>query len=153
VKKTRITRDGWCGIFCFTFGALLCYAASRLGVGSATDPGSGFIFFWSGLIMALLSLALFVESVRELSGEIRYVARTNWAKIVLVLSSLVLYALFFERLGFVLSTFLLMSFLLTATDAKGWPRIIGVAGAVALVSFAMFELWLKIRMPKGIFDF
>lgn len=103
--------------------------------------------------MVILSLALLVESVREAAGEIPYVARTNWTKIILVLSSLALYALFFERLGFILSTFLLMGFLLTVTEARGWPRIIGVAGAVALGSFTIFELWLRIRLPKGIFGF
>ena len=68
-----------------------------------------------------------------------------------MLASLFLYAAFFERVGFVSSTFLLMSFLLRVTEGNKWPRIIGVAGAVALGSFMVFEVWLKIRLPKGFF--
>ena len=151
MKRTRITVDAWCGVFGFTFGALLSYAASRLGVGNAMHPGSGFIFFWSGLLMTLLSVTLFVQSARGLAGESREVALTSWAKIFFVLASLMLYAAFFESLGFVLSTFLLMTFLLRITEGNKWARIIGVAGAVALGSFAIFEIWLKIRLPKGIF--
>ena len=151
MQKIRITLDIWCGLLGFTLGALLSYAASRLGVGSAMEPGSGFIFFWSGLLMALLSLTLLAQSSRGPSAESGELAETNWARIFLVLASLFLYAAFFERVGFVSSTFLLMSFLLRVTEGNKWPRIIGVAGAVALGSFIVFEVWLKIRLPKGFF--
>lgn len=153
MKRTRITLDTYGALFWVALGLLVCYGANRLGLGSVTDPGSGFIFFWSGLILAFLSLALFADSLRGVSEEAQEVEGTNWAKIVLVLVSLVLYALFLERLGFVLTTFLLLSFLLGISEGKNWPRALGVATAAALGSFAIFELWLKIRLPKGIFGF
>jgi hypothetical protein len=62
-------------------------------------------------------------------------------------------AFFVERLGFVLTTFLLLSFLLGWIERANWTRSLGVATAAALGSFAIFELWLKIRLPKGIFGF
>ena len=77
----------------------------------------------------------------------------NWVKIALVLLSLVLYAFFLERLGFVLTTFVLLSFLLGWIERTNWARSLGVASAAALGSFVIFELWLKIRLPKGIFGF
>lgn len=152
MKRTRITLDSCSALFWFGLGLLVCYGASRLGLGSVTDPGSGFIFFWSGLILALLSLMLFSNS-REATEEAQETTGTNWAKISLVLAALVLYAFFLERLGFVLTTFVLLSFLLGVTEGKNWPRALGVASAAALGSFAIFELWLKIRLPKGIFGF
>ena len=121
-------------------------------MGSITDPGSGFIFFWSGLILALLSLMLFTGSLQEVTTEAQQIRGTNWRKIALVLASLVLYALFLEKLGFVFTTFFLLSFLLRLSERNKWPRIIGIAGVVALGTFALFELWLKIRLPKGIFS-
>jgi hypothetical protein len=153
VKRIKLTADTWCGIFWFTFALLLCYAAGRLGIGSATEPGTGFIFFWSGLLMGFLSLALCGASVRERGDELPKAAKTNWPKIGSVLSALVFYAAFLERLGFVASAFLLMSFLFALSGAQGWARVVGSAGAVALGSFAIFELWLKIRLPKGVFGF
>lgn len=153
MKRTRITLDTYGALFWVALGLLVCYGANRLGLGSVTDPGSGFIFFWSGLILAFLSLVLFADSLRGVSAEAQEIEGTNWAKIVLVLVSLVLYALFLERLGFALTTFLLLSFLLGISEGKNWPRALGVATAAALGSFAIFELWLKIRLPKGIFGF
>ena len=77
----------------------------------------------------------------------------NWAKIALVLLSLLLYAFFLERLGFILTTFVLVTFLLGCIEDINWFRSLGVASAAALASYAIFELWLKIRLPKGFFGF
>ena len=67
--------------------------------------------------------------------------------------ALLLYGFLLEKLGFILTTFGLLSFLLTMSDETKWPNIFTVAGAAAIGSFALFELWLKIRLPKGIFGF
>ena len=101
----------------------------------------------------ILSLILIADSVRSSEDTVREIPRINWPKIALVLFSLLLYAFFLERLGFVLTTFVLMSFLLGCIEGTGWLRSLGVASAAALTSYAMFELWLKIRLPRGIFGF
>jgi putative tricarboxylic transport membrane protein len=88
-----------------------------------------------------------VEIAEETGGAV------NWVKIGLVLLSLLLYAFFLERLGFVVTTFVLLIFLLSWIEQTNWARSLGVASAAALGSFAIFELWLKIRLPKGIFGF
>ena len=152
VKTTRITVAS-SALFWVVLGILVCYGASRLGVGTVTEPGSGFIFFWSGLILVLLSLVALAESLRGGADASAEISTINWRKVALVLLALLLYAFFLERLGFVLTTFLLLSFLLAFIEDTHWGRSLGVAGAAALGSFAIFELWLKIRLPHGIFGF
>ena len=56
-------------LFWVALGILVCYGATRLGLGSVTEPGSGFIFFWSGLILVILSLMVLVESFTQLRGD------------------------------------------------------------------------------------
>ena len=152
MKKTRFTAAS-SALFWVVLGILVCYGATRLGLGTVTEPGSGFIFFWSGLILVLLSLVALVESLRGGEDATAEISAINWRKVTLVLLALVLYAFFLERLGFVLTTFLLLSFLLALIQETHWGRSLGVAGAAALGSFAIFELWLKIRLPHGIFGF
>lgn len=152
MKKTKITVAS-VALFWVALGILLCYGAIRLGVGSATEPGSGFIFFWSGLILAVLSLISVAESLRDGEEANPGIGVMNWRKIVLVLLALLLYAFLLERLGFVLTTFLLLNFLLALIEGAHWGKALGVASAAALGSFAVFELWLKIRLPHGIFGF
>ncbi|MET0500185.1 MAG: tripartite tricarboxylate transporter TctB family protein [Candidatus Binatia bacterium] len=153
MKKTKLTVVSTSALFWVAVGILVCYGATRLGVGSVTEPGSGFIFFWSGLILVILSLVVVAESLRRSEDRVQEIGELNWVKIALVLLSLVLYAFFLEKLGFVLTTFILLSFLLGWIEGTAWARAIGVASAAALGSFAIFELWLKIRFPKGIFGF
>jgi putative tricarboxylic transport membrane protein len=153
VKRTKINNAGASAIFWVAAGILACYGATRLGLGSVTDPGAGFIFFWSGLILVFLSLLVLVDSIRSGADMPADMGKINWAKIVLILLSLVLYGYFLERLGFVLTTFVLLSFLLGWVESTHWGRALAVAGAAALACFGIFELWLKIRLPKGIFGF
>ena len=152
VKRTKITVAN-VALFWVALGILVCYDAIRLGVGSATEPGSGFIFFWSGLILVVLSLMALAESLRDGAEANPETGAMNWRKIAFVLLALLSYAFFLEKLGFALTTFVLMSFLLAMIEGKHWSKSIGVAGAAALGSYTIFELWLKIRLPHGIFGF
>ena len=153
VKRTKPIAAGAGALFWVAVGLLACYGASRLGLGSVAEPGAGFIFFWSGLVLIVLSLIVFADAVRSFEDTMREMPEINWPKIALVLFSLLLYAFFLERLGFVLTTFVLMSFLLGCIEGTGWFRSLGIASAAALTTYAIFELWLKIRLPKGIFGF
>ena len=153
MKRTKLTAGAASALFWVGVGILVCYGATRLGLGSVTEPGAGFIFFWSGLILVLLSLMVLAESVRSSEDTVQEMGEMNWAKIALVLLSLLLYAFFLERLGFALTTFVLLSFLLGWLARKNRARSLGVASAAVLASFAIFEWWLKIRLPKGIFGF
>ena len=153
MKRTKTFAAGVSALFWVAVGLLTCYGATRLGLGSVTEPGVGFIFFWSGLILVILSLIVLADSIRSSEDTVREMGEMNWAKIALVLLSLLLYAFFLERLGFVLTTFVLMSFLLGCIEGINWVRSAGVAAAAALASYAIFELWLKIRLPKGLFGF
>jgi putative tricarboxylic transport membrane protein len=153
VKRTKTIAAGAGALFWIAAGLLACYGAIRLGLGIVTEPGAGFIFFWSGLILVILSLIVFADSVRGSADTAREIGEMNWPKIALVLLSLLLYAFLLERLGFVLTTFVLMSFLLGWVESTNWFRSLAVASAAALASYAIFELWLKIRLPKGLFGF
>lgn len=130
---------------------LACFGATRLGLGTVGEPGAGFIFFWSGLLLVILSLIVFAGSIREADEPAQ--GGTNWGKIALVLLSLLLYGFLLERLGFVISTFLLMSFLLGWIERTKWFKAVGVAAFAATASYAIFQLWLKIRLPRGLFGF
>jgi putative tricarboxylic transport membrane protein len=152
VKRTKIAA-GAGAFFWVAVGVLTCYGASQLGIGNVAEPGAGFIFFWSGLVLIILSLMVFADAVRSSEDTVRAMPEINWLKIALVLCSLLLYAFFLEKLGFALTTFALMAFLLGCIEGTGWLRSLGIAGASVLTTYAMFELWLKIRLPKGMFGF
>jgi putative tricarboxylic transport membrane protein len=60
------------------------------------------------------------------------------------------FTLLLERLGFLLTTLLLIWFLLKVVERRGWGFSVGVAVVVAGASYVVFDLWLSAQLPAGI---
>lgn len=128
------------------------HVAISLGTGAPNEPGSGFVFFWSGLLLGLLALILVASCLRHGSAErATELPAIAWTKVSAVLTALVLYGVALEELGFVASSFLLLILLARLGGATRWLSLVAIAGAAALSTFVLFDVWLNIRLPKGIF--
>jgi len=145
-------RDTFSGLFWLLMGIGVCYGGYDLKLGSVHDPGSGFIFFWVGIIMIVLSLMILIPAVRRgpNTGEMKTLwSGVQWKKILSVLLALFAYGYVFTTLGFILSTVLLLIFLFKIVEPQKWS--IAVAGAIlsALIGYGVFQLWLGAPLPKG----
>lgn len=139
-------------LFWLAVGLGVAYAGYDLELGTLRDPGSGFVLFWVGVIMAALSLAILIGALRLKPGMVALAPRwagARWKQILSVVAALVLYAFFFDGLGFLLSTTLVLLFLFKAIEPQRWS--VAIAGAVlsALAAYAVFHLWLGTQLPKG----
>ena len=81
MKKTKTTIVSGVALFWVALGILVCYGATRLGLGSVTAPGAGFIFFWSGLILVILSFMALTEGLRSTEEIVQETGDLNWVKI------------------------------------------------------------------------
>jgi len=131
---------------------LICIESLRLPLGSFHDPGPGFLPLGSGITLGLLSLADYFYSRRskiQQAGEPRY-PKEGLKNLGLVLTVLFGYAIGLEYLGFLLSTFLLLVVLFRAIEPLKWIGAVAGSAITAFVAYAIFELWLKTQLPKGI---
>ncbi len=145
-------KDTYSSLFWMVISVGICYGGYELELGTLHDPGSGFIFFWVGLIMVGLSLSIFIQAITEKAkaAEIKILwAGVQWEKVIYVLIALILYAYAFTSLGFLLSTALLLIFLFKAIEPQRWS--VAIVGAVlsAFSAYAVFQLWLGSPLPKG----
>lgn len=143
-------------IFWLILSVAICIHSYKLGLGSFHDPGPGFLFFWSGVVLGVLSMVILIptmkgnkEALKETQENI--FENVKWMKIVSVLVSLVIYGLILEWLGFLISTVFFIAFLLGSIESKKWYIIVFVSIVSAFLSYALFELFLQARLPKGIF--
>ena len=147
------SRDIISSIFWMIIGIGVCYGGYDLELGTLHDPGSGFIFFWVGIIMIGLSVSILIRAMKEaaIPGELKKVLWTEirWRKIGSVLLSLFLYALVFTPFGFVLSTFLLLIFLFKVVEPQNWSKAVLGAIISTLTVYVVFQLWLGSQLPKG----
>ncbi len=143
------------GIFWFLFSVFISIDSYRLGLGNLHQPGPGFIFFWTAVVMAVLSAVVFTRAwTRKKTAEPESPAfgKENVLKIMLVLLSLFLYAFFMEMLGFIPITLLLFIFLLGVIEKKKWSLTIFVSILVTGISYLIFEVWLKSQLPRGLLE-
>jgi putative tricarboxylic transport membrane protein len=146
-------RDLISSLFWLAVGALIAYLGYDLELGTLNEPGSGFMFFWVGLIMIGLSLGIFIQALRKegTAGELKSLwAGVQWKKVVYVLAALVLYAWAFLSLGFILCTALLLIFLFKVVEPQRWSVAIFGAVLSALTGYMVFNLWLGTQLPRGI---
>lgn len=124
----------------------------KYGFGSLSEPGVGFTTFFAGAILALLSLLLFLSSLR---GEEKKVdLRELWAgldvkKVLYVLLLLVVYALLLRPGGFPLCTFVLLFLLFRVKGSYGvWTTLLA-SSLVTAVCYLLFQKWLQVPLPSG----
>jgi putative tricarboxylic transport membrane protein len=148
VKK----RDIISSLFWMAMGIGVCYGGYNLDLGTLHDPGSGFMFFWVGIIMIGLSLGILIRAMKEtaVAGELKILwTGIRGKKVISILVALLLYAYVFVPLGFILSTILLLIFLFKAVEPQRWSWAILGAIISTLAAYGVFHLWLRSPLPKG----
>jgi len=149
-----MSSDRVSSLFWLIFGIPVVYLSYQLGLGELTRPGPGFLTFWCGLILCGLSILVFVRDRIAGRGEttkgISHLWTTvKWSKALIIVLVLVAYALTFERVGFLLSTIVLLIVLFRAIDPMRWWTAIGVAVLASFVSFVVFDMGFQVQLPHA----
>jgi putative tricarboxylic transport membrane protein len=128
----------------------------RMGLGTLHQPGPGFLYFWSGILLGILSLVILIRAWKREGKEepqVPIFRGENILKVVLVLASVFLYAFAMERLGFIPVTLLLFIFLLGFVEKRGWLFTGFVSVLVTAIAYLIFEIWLQSQLPRGLLGF
>ena len=130
------------------FGVAAAHESAKLPFGTVHNPGQGFFPWWTSVVIILLALILLVRALRlrssaaqEKSGRI-----TRVAALLVVLAA---YSFLLDPLGYPLCTFLLVLFMLRATDPQRWLVALGMATITAVGSYVVFAIWLSVPLPRG----
>jgi len=149
-------RDRWSGLFFLAFSIFVCVEGIGMDVGTFHVPGPGFLPFWSGVVFGIFSIILVGRSILSKPGEGKMKnlwKGTNWGRVIMVLASLFIYAIFLQGLGYLLATFGLMALMFGMMGkTRWWVRVI-TAAITVVATYMIFYAWLDVQLPKGIFGF
>lgn len=148
-------RDLLSALFWLAISIFICVEAIQTSLGTFKYPGPGFLPFWSGVVLGTLAIVLTVKSILEKKRGKRIKdlwKGMEWNKVILVLLSLFIYAVFLTRLGYLITTFGFMVLLFGLRKSKQWIRWLS-ALITALATYIIFYVWLEVQLPKGIFGF
>lgn len=142
----------WLGI-----AVLICIGSLRLSLGSFNNPGPGFFPFGAGLILGILAAVVFVQARRAASstGENKksiLISPGGVKKIALTTLALLAYVVGMEYLGFLISTFFFLAFLLRIIEPQRWGVVILESLLASGICYFVFQIWLRVELPRGIFQ-
>ena len=137
--------------FWFLIGLFIVLYAPQFDLGSARMPGTGLMPFLAGIVMCVFAAIAFVQAWGSPSVNTERIWHDiAYRKILTVLIVLIAYAAFFEWIGFIVCTFVMMYVLMNHVGSMKWFSSLFGALASALVAYLVFEIWLQAQLPKGI---
>jgi putative tricarboxylic transport membrane protein len=139
------------GVLWIAVGVVICVLSRRTGIGTFTEPGAGFVAMVSGLFLIAVGSIMSVVRKETGDGQGKPRAPERLQKLFLTTALLILYGLFLEPLGYVLTTFLFMLGLFRDLGRRRFAAPFFASLASVALTYALFEIWLKVRFPRGVF--
>ena len=148
------TKEGWIWII---IGGAICFLSWRIHLGSFREPGAGFVAFASGVALVVIgTIMAFSKTFLRLScdsdpNKDRPFFKLPKLPVIYTVTVLVGYGLVLDRLGYLITTFLVMFALFYNRGANRFLPS-ALASLLTVVStYLIFETWLRCQLPRGIF--
>jgi putative tricarboxylic transport membrane protein len=132
-------------------GLYVAFEGYSLKIGSLQDPKPGFMVLWAGILLAGLSLLLFMKTFRsqEALRESPWKG-FQWQKGLKIVVYLIVYVAVFKWLGFLISTFALLLLLFKSLEPQRWSVALLLSAVTTILCFLVFGYFLELRFPQGI---
>jgi putative tricarboxylic transport membrane protein len=140
------------GIVLLVFSIGTLFESRKLEIGALSSAQTGFFPFILSILLAILSLILLGQALKgKNEGSIpAWVSTGGLKRLGLTLGILLFFAVFFEYLGYLISTFLLIFILVKAIGNRKWWVAVLFALLSTLGSYLIFGILLKTPLPPGI---
>jgi len=146
-------------VFWIVFGLTISIWSATFPLGGLRDPGPALLPLACGLIVILLGAIMFFQ-VRTRKGDSPLTSSGRLfpqgaagMRVALTLGAMVLSAVLLMSLGFVLTVFLLILFLMRAIEPQKWSVAIFYSFVSAAGAFIVFKVLLKSQLPGGFLGF
>jgi putative tricarboxylic transport membrane protein len=147
IRKAEV----WGGLFWLGVGAFVAWQGYEMGLGQLHEPGSGFAFFWIGVLMVALALVNVVEGIVSAGPDLAELWKnTRWGRILVVTAVLLVYGTLFETVGFIPLSLALLLLLMFFIDPVKWWLAIPVSFIATIGVWYVMSRLLKIQLPAGV---
>jgi len=146
-------------VFWILLGLTISIWSATFPLGGLRDPGPALLPLACGLILILLGVILLVQvrrgktdSPQRPSGRL-FPEGAAGRRVAFTLGGMLFSAVLFVPLGFALTVFLLILFLMRTIQPQRWKVTILYAFLSAAGSFVVFKVLLKSQLPSGLLGF
>jgi putative tricarboxylic transport membrane protein len=147
------TYDQGSSLFWLVFSICVLVESLRLKIGTLHDPGMGFMSFGASGLLGILSIILLIQTFfkKEETKIAPLFLGTLWGRVFLVIIALLIYSRLMPIAGYLISTFLLMSFLYWIVKGQKWWWVLVSSFLTTTISYYIFSKWLNCQFPEGFF--
>jgi putative tricarboxylic transport membrane protein len=146
--------DILCSIFLISIGLVFCIGAFGVGIGTVLQPGPGLMPIGAAVLLILFSLGTIGEALITIStGDIPAPPAKRWGMVIVVLVMLFAYACLLDFLGFLLSTFILLTLLFKLSEGQTWKVALAESTATTGLTYLLFDYLLRCNFPRGLLEF
>jgi putative tricarboxylic transport membrane protein len=149
-------RDLLSSLVWLLFACFVCWESFHaLPLGSWKNPGPGFLPFGAGLFLGLFSAITLIRAAfyRFPEDQESFFLKEKKRNLLLILAGLFGYAILMDFLGYLISTVGLLLFIFKVVERKKWVSSVGASLLGTLFFYALFELWLRSQLPKGMLGY
>ena len=130
------------------FALIVLWESRRLPLGSLSNPGPAYMPV--GLALLLLVGGAAIAALGSAAAPLSSLGfRTEWRHTVAIFAACAFCALGLERLGYRLTIFVALLFLLFVVERKGPVASLVFAAAFAAGTFLLFDTLLRVPLPRG----
>ncbi len=146
------TRSIITGIVLLGISLTALFKGRELPVGSSLSPEAGFFPLIIAILLGLLSFIYIGKAVRiKDDGKApSWVTLGGWKRLGLTTGFLFTFAIFFERLGYLVSTFVFVALIWGTIRARRWWVVMFAAIITTLCFYLLFSVLLRTTLPTGI---
>ena len=140
----RSPKDFWAGIMFITFGLAALLIAREYPIGTAGRMGPGYFPRVLGFMMIGLGAILSLRALKLRGTPIQF---GSFKPLLIVLGSVIIFALLAPKLGLVLATIALILSSSVASDEYRWKESIIASLVLAVFTVLAFGWGLKLQLP------
>jgi putative tricarboxylic transport membrane protein len=139
----------WMGL-----GIALAIGSYKLKLGSLHTPGPGLMPFLLGIALSLCSFPVLVRSLQMIMRRPKQRSESIWAginfkKLILVVASLIGYAVVLEGFGYVVTAFLVLVILFKTVESQRWTTVLVLSVLTVISTYLLFVFILSVQLPSG----
>ena len=145
-KSNRIQALLWA-----VLGFYITYEGFLLKLGTGRAPKPGFMIFWMGVVIVILSALFFLGTFTTPEREHKALWwRVRWFRGAKLMAALFLYVAVFQFLGFILSTFLLLVYMFKGLEPQSWRTALLLSAVTVAICYLVFGVFLELQFPPGV---
>ena len=145
--KIKSQKDFWSGLMFVATGLGFAWGAQFYSFGTSARPGPGYFPLGLGLLLAGLGALTLFEALTIETDDGEPIGAFAWKPLGTILVAVVLFGLLLPRLGMALTIPVLVMIASLAGDEFHWREALINSVVLAVGSWAIFILGLKLVIP------